>query len=268
MCPRGRRLLQGDGGLLEPARIVCHVLLVEASDGLVLIDTGFGREDVLGPRRLPRAFAVPLAARPRLEETAYEQVRSLGFAPEDVRHIVLTHLDVDHAGGLPDFPAAEVHLSAAEHEARLAPPLGERPRYALGAAHWSHGPRWVAHGYGGDSWFGFESVRVVPGAEPEVVLIPLPGHTLGHAGIAVRTGERWLLHCGDAYFDRRQVEPGGGDCTPLLGFYQRLVAADEAVRRANQERLRELARASGDQVELICSHDPVLLDAFAARAAA
>ncbi|MFD0510570.1 MBL fold metallo-hydrolase [Streptomyces aureus] len=30
----------------------------------------------------------------------------LGYAVDDVRHIVLTHLDLDHAGGLPDFPRA------------------------------------------------------------------------------------------------------------------------------------------------------------------
>ncbi|WP_373317754.1 MBL fold metallo-hydrolase [Planotetraspora silvatica] len=28
----------------------------------------------------------------------------MGYDPADVRHIVVTHLDVDHCGGLPDFP--------------------------------------------------------------------------------------------------------------------------------------------------------------------
>jgi len=34
----------------------------------------------------------------------------------DVRHIVLTHLGFDHAGGLDDFPAATVHLLRQESD--------------------------------------------------------------------------------------------------------------------------------------------------------
>ncbi|WP_223281445.1 MBL fold metallo-hydrolase [Streptomyces antnestii] len=47
-------------------------------------------------------------ARPVLDtgETAVRQVAALGYDIEDVRHIVLTHLDLDHAGGLRDFPPA------------------------------------------------------------------------------------------------------------------------------------------------------------------
>jgi glyoxylase-like metal-dependent hydrolase (beta-lactamase superfamily II) len=92
-------------------------------------------------------------------------------------------------------------------------------------------------------------------------MIPLPGHSLGHVGVAVRTAgrDRWLLHCGDAYFHRDEVATPPA-CPPGLKVFQRLVGADDRIRRANQERLRELAAAHGEQVELICSHDPVLLE--------
>jgi glyoxylase-like metal-dependent hydrolase (beta-lactamase superfamily II) len=43
----------------------------------------------------------------------------LGFSPRDVRHIVLTHLDFDHAGGLDDFPWAMVHLLRRERDHAL-----------------------------------------------------------------------------------------------------------------------------------------------------
>ncbi len=45
LCPRGGRLLGADGGWLAEAPVVCHCLLVETSDGLVLVDTGFGTGD-------------------------------------------------------------------------------------------------------------------------------------------------------------------------------------------------------------------------------
>ena len=44
------------------------------------------------------------------------QVPALGIDPTDVRHILVTHLDFDHAGGLEDFPNAAVHLTAREKE--------------------------------------------------------------------------------------------------------------------------------------------------------
>ena len=116
MCPHGQRLINGTGSLRANARLICHVLLLEGPEGLTLIDTGFGTEDARNPRQIARPFA--LIVRPQLElgETAVVQVRELGFDPADVRHIVLTHLDIDHAGGLPDFPNAAVHLWAREHE--------------------------------------------------------------------------------------------------------------------------------------------------------
>jgi glyoxylase-like metal-dependent hydrolase (beta-lactamase superfamily II) len=186
-------------------------------------------------------------------------VRELGFEPADVRHVVLTHLDVDHAGGLPDFPSAQVHLWAREHDAMMRPPLRERVRYAIGSAHWTHGPRWATHEFAGEEWHGFESVRVLPDSDAEILLIPLPGHSLGHTGVAVRRPNGWLLHCGDAYFYRDEVNTPP-HCPPALRVFQAMVQANGKLRRQNQERLRELALRHPGEVELICSHDPVLLD--------
>jgi hypothetical protein len=42
MCPIGRRLVNGTGGLFQRARMVCHCLLIETGDGLALVDTGIG----------------------------------------------------------------------------------------------------------------------------------------------------------------------------------------------------------------------------------
>jgi glyoxylase-like metal-dependent hydrolase (beta-lactamase superfamily II) len=252
MCPRGARLLAGEGGLLASATLVCHCLLIEGAEGLVLIDTGFGLQDT----RKPRQLGIPFTAvvRPRLDaaETAVSQIRELGFEPNDVRHIITTHLDLDHAGGLPDFPDAEVHLLGRELEAAMNAGWRERPRYV--AAHWAHGPRWVAHDSGGEQWLGFEGLRILPGSDAEILLIPLPGHTLGHTGVAVKRAEGWLLHCGDAYFHHGEVHTPA-HCPPGLSVFQAFNQADGALRRQNRERLRELAQRHPDEVELICSHD-------------
>ena len=130
LCPYGGRLISGEGGLIGGAEMVCHCLLIEAGGSLVLVDTGFGTEDAAHPyKRLGVAFTAAFRAQPKPETAAIARVRELGLDPADVSHIVCTHLDLDHAGGLPDFPAAEVHVFAPEQPAAMHPSLPDRARY-------------------------------------------------------------------------------------------------------------------------------------------
>src|SRR5688500_15662345 len=196
MCPYNAKLLAGEGGWTETAELNAHVLAIETNDGIVLVDTGLGTADIANPARTGFFFTQVVRPLWRIEETAIERIKALGFDPADVRHIVPTHLDADHAGGLGDIPAAKVHIFRTEMNAALDPSLREKLRYIH--AQWAHGPKWVPYDTGGDSWFGFESVRVVEGVDVEIAFIPLPGHTRGHCAVADKDGERWLLHCGDA----------------------------------------------------------------------
>jgi len=218
-----------------------------------LVDTGFGIEDARDPRRLGAPYRRLMNAQPEIATTAQSQIKALGFAPADVRHIVATHLDPDHTGGLADFPDAEVHVFAPELEAARHPSLRERPRYQ--SARWEHGPHWVEHETGGDHWFGFESVRIMPGLNEEIALVPLIGHTRGHAAVALNADGGWMMHCGDAFFDRRELDTPPS-CPPMLRLFQNLTAADNTARKANRERLRELSERHGEDIDILCSHDP------------
>lgn len=253
MCPIGERLINGEGRLLARALLVCHCWLIESDDGLVLVDTGFGTEDLahLGRLGLMRYLLAPRSAR---HETALAKVEALGFSRADVRHIIPTHLDLDHAGGLPDFPDATVHVFAAEHRLATQPGnLQDRVRYRR--AHFAHGPRWDLRDEDGEPWFGFEGVRAIDRNE-EILLIPLIGHTLGHCGVAVRReGGGWLLHAGDAYFSRGDLETPPA-CPLGLRVFQRLAAVDNRQRLRNQERLRALVHEHGDEVEVHSAHCP------------
>src|SRR4051812_46414267 len=207
-CPLGGRLMDGHtSSLLQRGLLTCHCLLVETNGGLVLVDTGFGLRDVANPRsRISRFFLTLVSPDLREEFTAIRQIERLGFDPRDVRHIVLTHLDFDHAGGLDDFPEAKVHMLERERAtAAQRKTMLDRMRYR--PQQWSTQHNWRVYPSGeGEAWFGFACVRQLTGLPPEIALVPLIGHTLGHAGVAVETREspdgrpRWLLQAGDAYF--------------------------------------------------------------------
>lgn len=237
--------------------MVCHCVLVETGRGLALVDTGFGLGDVARP---PRRAYLRLLTRPLLDpdETAARRVEALGYARRDVTDVVMTHLDLDHAGGLRDFPHARVHVLAAELSAATSPASRlERFRYV--ARHWAHGPDWASYEPGGgDRWFGFAAVRELRGL-PGIALVPLPGHTRGHAGVAIEMRAGWLLHAGDAYFHRAEVHAQPPRTVRGVEAFQRAFQADGPARRANRRRLHELARAEADAVTVFCSHDPVEL---------
>jgi glyoxylase-like metal-dependent hydrolase (beta-lactamase superfamily II) len=262
MCPLGGALM--DGASRGPtALLVCHCLLIETNRGLVLVDTGFGRRDVEAPnRRFSPLFRAVLGVRLDPRRTALAQVKALGFSPTDVRDIVLTHLDFDHAGGLEDFPEANVHVMRTELDAARRPRgLTARGRYSQ--PQWDEVKNWHVYDGNGERWFGFEAVRDLNGLPPEILMVPLPGHTWGHAGVAIATPQGWLLHAGDAYMFRHEVDRDERRCPPGVRVLQRIMAVDFGWLRANQDRLRALDRDRRARARIFCSHDAVEFEALA-----
>src|SRR5215467_9771746 len=191
--------------------VVAHVLLIETGNGLVLVDSGYGLEDIADPAR--RIGPVRHLIRPALNpaETAARQVERLGFRRDDVRHIILTHLDVEHT------PA-------------------------------------------GDKWRGFAAAEQLDAIASGIVLISLPGHTRGHAAVAVNSGDRWLLHAGDAFYHHGTL--GHSRMPAVLRAGETLVAYDLKKVRDNHTRLAELHQRSDPALVILCSHDPALYESM------
>jgi len=243
---------------LPSAPLVCHVLLVETDNGLVLVDSGFGSHDCGDPAR--RIGAVRHFIRPRLllTETAAHRIKALGFQPGDVRHIVITHFEVDHIGGMSDFPHAKIHLTSAEALGAVhSPSVREKVRYRR--PQWSYGPHLVDRGPGGEAWRGFAAARPLNDIDPGIVLVPMPGHTRGHAAVAVDAGHRWVLHCGDAFYHSGTVD--GQSRVPLVVRAQEeLFAFNRKQVHANHDRIAELRQRHQPDLLVVCSHDPTLFE--------
>jgi glyoxylase-like metal-dependent hydrolase (beta-lactamase superfamily II) len=211
-------------------------LLIETKQGWVLVDTGPGERDYVDKPGIIRAFQVMTVVPLLLEETVVRQVARLGIAPENVRHIVLTHMHFDHCGGLPDFPWAKVHVHRKEYEA-----FTDRRRHwtelAYVRRHLAHQPDVALYEHTGERWYDFDAVRLP--FDPEMWLVPLFGHSRGLCGVAIRTDNGWLFHVGDAGPMDLSEEPPSWLVRLVLG--------------PHTPRLREF-RAAHPEVRIVTGH--------------
>ena len=232
---------------------IVYCLLIETSSGLVLVDTGFGSRDYTHPTIKMKFFLYYMNVPGKMGEMAISQINELGYKPTDVKHIIQTHLHVDHAGGLADFPWAKVHIYEKEFQA-IQKPKGPM-EFAYIQAHWEHNPDWVIHEESDEDWFGFNAIPVLQTTEADFFLLPLPGHTRGHCGVAIGKHGKWLLHCGDAAspYHRGADLHHRGTSAYALNFISDGLA--NRILGSHIPRLRDLLQDHGDQIQAISAHD-------------
>jgi glyoxylase-like metal-dependent hydrolase (beta-lactamase superfamily II) len=211
-------------------------LLVETNAGLTLIDSGLGLHDHSNPSPTVKFFISDFGIHKDPESTAIRQISRLGYTPEEVKHIVLTHLHFDHAGGIADFPHAQVHVHKRELDAL------KNPRQLIDLAYdrsdFVHNPAWVVYDAPDTNWLGFEAIRLP--FTPEMYFIPLFGHTRGHCGVAIKSEKGWVFNCADALPTNAQF-----DLVPH--WIGRLVIGSHV------SRIREWSRAH-PEVRLLAGH--------------
>lgn len=111
-------------------RMTTNCLLVESGSDLLLVDTGLGDKD---SQRYREQFALGEGSG-RLPQ----QLARAGYAPEDVTHVVLSHLHFDHCGWntryegdrlVPTFPRARYWIERGELEHARRPNARDRASY-------------------------------------------------------------------------------------------------------------------------------------------
>jgi len=182
---------EGFASLLRPYEAFefpVYSYVLEHDDGHIAIDTGLTSQ-VRTPRLLRRMVPNPIM---HPGQEIGPQMRAMGLRPEDVRLVIVTHLDWDHVGGVGHFPNAEILVHRPEYEfattcigrmryqPRLWPSSFEPALYDLDPEPFGPFPH---------------SKSVTP--RGDVRLVPIPGHSIAQVGAVVQTNGRSLFFGAD-----------------------------------------------------------------------
>jgi glyoxylase-like metal-dependent hydrolase (beta-lactamase superfamily II) len=218
------RMLAAFHALSEPLTFCRNILLVEAGDKRVLIDSGMGQSDPNDPGHL------------------LERLQAENITPESIDTVVITHYHQDHIGGLldhagnPTFPKARLVVPAQEHAywmsedilAGLDGPDAARLRQTFAA----YAERLILMDDTAD-------------IEPGIRYVPALGHSPGHQAVHIESGEARLLHIVDAI--HMPIQLNALDAAPF-DWQQPDIAM--ATRRAL------LAQAESENLLLMTYHFP------------
>ena len=233
----GNHAFQG-GDPAETYDFVLYVWLILGGDKPILVDAGIN--DVAEMNRgAAHVLREPITQRP--DESAEVQLARFGLEPEDIGHVLITHLHFDHVDGLDAFTKANIYIGKKEWELATADDC---------RGSWGHG-RILARLLDDPQWKNrlvlVEDESILPGIESFFV----GGHTLGSTAYAVHTA------AGKAVF--------AGDTVSLLANIERNIPVGVYMDLEGCITGMEKIRKQADIV--LASHDPAMMDRWPVRAA-
>jgi glyoxylase-like metal-dependent hydrolase (beta-lactamase superfamily II) len=211
-------------------------LVIETPERTILWDTGSHPEagDGYWPQPLYEAFAHVDAA----DHTLTGDLGAAGYALDDIDAVVMSHLHLDHAGGLHNFAGTDVPIYVHREELPFAYYSANTDEGSIAylASDFDHDLNWeIVHG---------DSYHLAAGVE----LLHLPGHTPGLLGALIeRPGDPLLVVGDEAYVEANYA--GQSMATSLLW--------SNAAWRESLARCRNIERETG--AEILLGHD---LDVF------
>ena len=213
-------LLREDGRLARPhalgllgaetVEIPIQAFLVEhPAAGPVLIDTGFHPSCAVDPKQnLGRIGALAFGGiKMETSQAVPAQLRARGIDPNGIKLVVMTHLHLDHASAMSEFPGATFVFAKQEWEAAIEP-RGELRGYRR--QQFDHAFDYRTLDFDGpdaDSYSTFGRSFDLLG-DGSIRVVFTPGHTRGHMSVVLRLGEGELLVAGDAAFTRETLRSG------------------------------------------------------------
>ena len=221
----------------QTCQFPAQVFLLESQGRLWLWDTGYANHfmdaTASGVFKLYRQVT-PVYFEP--EEAIYQQLKAQGILPKDLSGLIISHFHGDHIAGLKDFPNVPMIASYEGWE-------GVRLQQGFRALMKGFVPALMPDDFDQRlmSIESFKQVQLDPSLSPltyayelpnsdgEILLVPLPGHAIGHYGALILTDDGWQLLASDAAWsyknyreDRLPMKPAHLIMDNVPAFYQTL----------------------------------------------
>lgn len=178
----------------QPFTFVCPPILIEHDKGLVLFDTGCHpriMDDIAG---YWGDFWKMVEMKFSPAETLDAQIRGLGYKLDDVKYVILSHLHMDHTGGMALFPNAKFLVGANEIRFAYWADPAQRQYFVMGDLLPARGFNWLEVGEDYDL-FGDGSLQ----------MLKTPGHTPGESTLLVTLPSRKFVLTGDTVHTRQDL---------------------------------------------------------------
>jgi glyoxylase-like metal-dependent hydrolase (beta-lactamase superfamily II) len=242
------------GAPWKSVRFPILTFLIERNGDLVLFDTGLGERihEEMMPLKYRQnwifsKFIMKTKFNPAIDPVV-QQLPKLGFDPKSVKHVILSHLHWDHAGGMLDFPNAEFIVGKKEWESAIAQD-SHKHAYIREQYERPELRKRLVSPVPGKAFLGFPASYDVFG-DGSFILVDLPGHTDGLMGLIITmpSGRRFLLG-GDSFYFPENLE----EKRPKSKLMKKLVhekdEADRTIEKLYNLMMRE------PSLEMIGCHD-------------
>jgi N-acyl homoserine lactone hydrolase len=228
-----------------PAFLIRH-----PSAGEVLVDTGLHPSVTAKPsENLGRAYARFTRARLDPGQDVPAQLRARGLDAKSIGVLVITHLHLDHASAISEFPNATVVLTEEEWAAATTDRRPLLRGYRPAQFDFVFDYRTVDYNRTGISSYGSFGRTFDLFGDGSVHLASTPGHSAGHQSVIGRLATRDFVIAGDVVYTQRQLDGGPEQPRP----------ADEHRWRRSLREL-QLFRDQFPDAVIVPGHDPEFWD--------
>jgi len=226
-------------GIGVPFEVPVPFFLIQHNDKNILFDTGNALEASRNPKK--HWGDVIEAYFPVMDESQYvvNQLKTLGVEPEDIDYVILSHLHLDHAGGVGAFPNAQYITHQKEVQWAFNADCTQKNAY-------------IMHDIDkGIEWLQLENkfTEAYDLFDDGIIQIyPTPGHTPGHISVLLNLTKPMFLTADCCYTEENLNE----NVAPGLVW-----DAEESIKTISW-----IKKLQNEGVEIVTGHDPIAWKRF------
>lgn len=172
--------------------------LIKTDDQLILVDTGETAK-IYDDGYLPKGglYHKVVETRIKAEEEIDQQLMKLGYKPKDISTIIFTHLHGDHIGGIAHFPHCEMLVSQTEYQMATSKKGAGNGYFTKNWPSWFD-PKLVQYDREEEGVFSMSHQLT---KDRSILLVPTPGHSVGHQSVIIKDKEATYFIAGDLTYN-------------------------------------------------------------------